>query len=306
VAVTTAHEALARVAAGLSVDPARLDERGRRAMAHAGALGAPVSEALAVLEARAVADADAERALRRATAQGRSVAVGLALAPPVLAPLLGVLLGTGVRAPLPVLVVAGLLWCTGVVTVRVLVGRAGRPRPAGRRAVALPVGLLLAGVVAVVFGPVAGGVVAVLAVALRVEPRDAPPGLAELLDLTALGLRVGLGAGPALRHAGSRLPALTDVAARVALWLELGAPGPPPALPGVAGLLALAVQEGRPVLPVVVRAADELRADELQQRLEAAERLPVQLTVPTTLLLLPAALLVVLAPVVTGLLDVLR
>ena len=88
--------------------------------------------------------------------------------------------------------------------------------------------------------------------------------------------------------------------------VELGAGTGPPCLPDLSAPLARAHRLGAPVLPVAERLAARLRTDALQRRLEAAERLPVQLTVPTTLLLLPAALLVVLAPVLDAALAPLR
>jgi hypothetical protein len=53
---------------------------------------------------------------------------------------------------------------------------------------------------------------------------------------------------------------------------------------------------GAPVGPVLRRLARDLRADELARVLAAAERLPAQLTVPATLLLLPASVLLIAAP----------
>ena len=57
---------------------------------------------------------------------------------------------------------------------------------------------------------------------------------------------------------------------------------------------------GAPAAPSLRRLARDLRGAELARVMAAAERLPAQLTVPTTLLLLPATLLLVGAPLVAS------
>lgn len=303
------HDALGRVAVGAALDPARLDERTRRALDLAGDLGAPAGDVLRAAAARADSDADAVRALRRASAQGRAVALGLALAPPALAPLLARLVspdgtafwtsGTGRL----VLLLAGVLWLLGVAVVVLLLRRAGgTPATPGAGG---GTGWLLLGALLAVSGRPLLGLLAGLP-ALRAGRPAPPSGRDELLELACVGLRAGLPLGHALRRAGGVLPHLSDAGARLALWLELGAAEEPPCLPDLAVPLARAHRLGAPVLPVAERLAARLRTDVLQRRLEAAERLPVQMTVPTTLLLLPAALLVVLAPVLDAALAPLR
>lgn len=321
------HDALGRVAVGTALDPSRLDERTRRALDLARDLGAPAVEVLRAADARAEADADATRALRRASAQGRAVALGLALAPPALAPLLARLVapaGTAFWASATgrvVLLLAGALWLLGVAVVLVLLRRAAADpsatrsgsrgatdSAAGGGAVTVAgggSGWLLVGAALAVSGRPLLGLLAGLP-ALRAGRPVPAPGRDELLELACVGLRAGLPLGHALRRAGGVLPHLSDAAARLALWLELGAVGEPPCLPDLAAPLARTHRLGAPVLPVAERLAAGLRAAALQRRLEAAERLPVQLTVPTTLLLLPAALLVVLAPVLDAALAPLR
>lgn len=303
------HDALGRVAVGAAVDPARLDGRTRRALDLARDLGAPAAEVLRAAAVRADADADATRALRRASAQGRAVAVGLALAPPVLAPLLARLVAPDGSAfwstslGRVVLLLAGALWLLGVAVVALLLRRAAND-PSGTAPGGGTGWLLLAAALAVSGRPLLGLLAGLPA--LRAGRPVPSPGRDELLELVCVGLRAGLPLGHALRRGGGVLPHLSDAAARLALWLELGAAGDPPCLPALAVPLARAHRLGAPVMPVAERLAGELRATALQRRLEAAEQLPVQLTVPTTLLLLPAALLVVLAPVLDAALAPLR
>ena len=107
--------ALARAAAGLPVDGAALPPRVASAVAVATELGAPL---VPVLEAALQVEAgrrDLLRAVEVATAEGRAVARGLVLAPPIVGPLTAVLV---TDAPLAV-------WAT----------------PVGRMVLALAVGL---------------------------------------------------------------------------------------------------------------------------------------------------------------------
>ncbi len=57
---------------------------------------------------------------------------------------------------------------------------------------------------------------------------------------------------------------------------------------------------GAPVGPALRRLAADVRADELARVLAAAERLPVRLTFPTALCLLPGTLLLIGAPIVSA------
>jgi len=98
---------------------------------------------------------------------------------------------------------------------------------------------------------------------------------------------------------------------RMALDLDLGIErdaraGEPDALVRIRDVITTASALGAPAAPTLRRLARDLRAGELARVMAASERLPAQLTVPTTLLLLPATLLLVGAPlVVSGLSGVL-
>lgn len=239
--------------------PDRPDDRTRRALGLAHELGAPVREVLAARTRRHEDELRASRRIRQATAQGRATAAGLLVAPVLLGPLFGRLVGSGPPSA-PVVVVAAGLWLVGALACWVLVRRAA-----------------------------------------RVAPGHAQQ--QELLDLTLLALRSGRAIGPALRAAGSRVPALADEAARLAWWLELGGHGSPPVQPALAPRLAAAWRAGTPLVPLLDAHAGRLRAEVESTQLERAERLAVQLTVPAALLLLPAALLVLLAPLVSALIG---
>jgi pilus assembly protein TadC len=65
-------------------------------------------------------------------------------------------------------------------------------------------------------------------------------------------------------------------------------------------VLTTAGEVGAPAAPTLRHLARDLRAAELARLMAAAERLPAQLTVPTTLLLLPVTLLLVGAPLVAS------
>ena len=254
-------------------DLAALPPRVRRGVRLARALGAPL---LPAVDAAGEAEEDvvrARRAVAVSTAQARTVAGGLTLAPLVLAPLVGRLAGVDVLA----------FYLSGP-------GRA-----------VLLVGMVLLG---------AGGLVARLLVANAARP--APDGgLEEAAELVAVALAGGAGTAAALRAVAEVLPEQSLRLRRLALDLDLGihrAPpaGAPPALARIHDTLMTASTLGAPAAPTLRRLARDLRAAELARVMAAVERLPAQLTVPTTLLLLPATLLLVGAPlVVAGLAEVL-
>lgn len=253
-----------------------LSPRVRRALVVADEVGAPL---LTALDAAAAAEDDAARAVRAvtvATAQARTVAVGLVLAPALLVPVIGRLAGADVVAfytggPGRAILVAGAaLLAAGGLASRALVRRAARTGASGPDAGLEEVVEL----VATALGGGAGPAAALRTVAARIDgavARHAPllRGLALALDL-GLDPATGAGRGPAA--AGS------DGADRLRTSL------------------ALAAEVGAPVAPVLRRLARDLRADDLARVLAAAERLPAQLTVPATLLLLPASVLLIAAP----------
>jgi Flp pilus assembly protein TadB len=320
-----------RAAAGVDLgDPERLTPRTRRAVSVATEVGAPLLDAL---DGAVAAEDDARRAARAvavASAQTRAVAGGLLLAPVVLVPGLGRLVGADLLAfyttPLGLGVGAvGLaLLLAGGLVVAGLVRRVGRATTGAA-------GPWLAAAVA---GVAAGGLVHPLAAvptvgALLVRARrrraalPAAPGVDEAADLVATALAGGVPPGEALRLAARELPEHASELRRLALELELGIEPDPMGEPGPAtaarpdavarpdaaarpeaGLtrlrlvLATATSVGAAAAPAARRLARDLRADDLARVLAAAERLPAQLTFPTALCLLPATLLLVGAPMV--------
>lgn len=255
--------AVARAEAGLAVELASLPTRARRAVALATRLGAP---RVAALQAAAAVERQADelqRSVRVASAEGRSVARALVLLPPVLGPAAALLVAAD---PLAV-------WSTGI----------------GRLVLVLAVVLWCCGAAVVrllVRSALRGG---------RRDPRG--PG-DELLELTAVALGAGLDLAAALRAAAD---AIGEDHTAVALWLELGARGEPPDGWAVCGpALAGARRDGVALVGLVRALADTARREQHQRALERAARLGARLTVPTTLLLLPAAVLIVAAPLLHG------
>ena len=276
--------------AGVPLGPElRLTPRVQRAVSVAQLVGSPL---LVAIEAAAAAEEDASRAVRAvavATAQSRTVALGLVLAPVLLVPAIGRLAGADV--------VAFYL------------------APGGRGILAVGLALLAAGAAS------ARGLVA------RVGRPDADAALEEAVELTATAIAGGSGTASALRTVAAVLPRQGEHLRRLALDLDLGtatldprtpsprlAPGStgsvtpgtrralravraePDALARLRGVIVTAAQVGAPSAGALARLARDLRAAELARVLAAAERLPAQLTFPTTLLLLPATVLLIAAP----------
>lgn len=327
---------LRAVAGGELGDPRGLPPRTRRALAVAGDAGAPISDAL---DGAAAAETDArraERAVAVASAQARAVAGGLLLAPLVLTPALGRLVGAdlvGFYTSAPGVLVGVLalaLYGVGAGLVVALVRRVGRvtARPARRRWLSgLVVGVLVWWALHPLLAPIAAAVV----VRTRTGG-EVVRGVDEAADLTATALAGGVSVPAALRSAAAHLPAMADRLHRLAFDLELGIgaasgtgtrPGSVPSsgtdrtaparqgsarqgsasgFERFAAVLATAVAMGAPVAVSLRRLASDLRADDLARVLAATERLPAQLTFPTALCLLPATILTIGAPVVaTGL-----
>lgn len=260
--------ALARAAAGLPVDDRGLPAPARRALQVADRLGAPRGPALEAAIATARDRTDLRQAVEVAAAEGRSVARVLVLAPPVLGPLTALLVSD---APFAV-------WTTGP----------------GRLVLLLAAVLWGAGWL-VVRGLVRRATTPPAAVADG--PDDA------VLDLVAVALAGGASVPHALRLAGPG----DGAAARVAMWFELGGRGPlPSGWDEVAHALALARADGVPLAGLVRALAADRRRDRHHLAMQAAARLGARLTLPTTLLLLPAAGLVVAAPLLHGVLQTLR
>ncbi len=267
VAATTDDVRL-RLLAGVPVgDVAGLPSRVRRGLLLARTIGAPL---LPAVDAAAAAEDDelrARRAVEVSTAQARTVARGLTLAPLALVPIIGRLAGVTV---LPFYL-----------------------SPAGR-------GVLLAGVALLA----TGGALARLLIVRAARPAPAAD-VEEVAELVAVALSGSAGTAAALRAAADVMPARGPRLRRLALDLDLGVrgtppPGEPDALVRLRDVLTAASELGAPAAPTLRRLAKDLRAAELARVMSAAERLPAQLTLPTTLLLLPATLLLVGAPLVAA------
>ena len=248
-------------------DVGGLPPRVQRGMSLARAIGAPL---LPAVDAAADAEDDelrARRAVAVSTAQARTVARGLTLAPLALVPMIGRLAGVDV----------------------VPFYRSGPGR-----------GVLIAGLVLLVVG----GALARLLIARASRPSTEVE-LEEAVELVAVALTGGVGTAAALRAVAEVLPGQSVRLRRLALDLDLGverAPSAaaPAALLRLRDVLVSANELGAPAAPTLRRLARDLRAAELARVMAAAERLPAQLTVPTTLLLLPATLLLVGAPLVAA------
>lgn len=303
-----------RVAAGARPD--RLDGLPpdvRPAVAVADRVGAALLPTLdaaadAHRQRRAVA-----RQVHTATAPARTVAVALVLLPVVAVPALARVLAidlaafytTGIGTVVGAVAVG--MWAAGAGAIVGLVVRAGRdPAPVGptpRVLAAAVVGWLLAG----------PWLAALAGLGARLlHRRVAPPphvALADACDLLAAALSAGLTVPAACREVAPHLPALADDLHRLAWQVELGRLRPGSATRGVpatcdrlAAVLADGLDAGGPLVPALRALAREVRAERGAAAESAALRLPARLTFPTALLLLPATVVAIGAPiVVTGL-----
>ncbi len=264
-ALTPTAAAQFRVVAGLPVDHTTLPRRARRALALADELGAPRGPVLAVIgEVERAARARHEE-LALALAGPRAVARGLVLAPPVVGPATALLVSDTPFA----------VWAT----------------TPGRFVAALAASLWLVGWVSVR-----------LLVRRAVSvPSTGGPDRDEVLELLAVAVAAGCPLTAATRRVGSVLRT-QDVAA-LGLWLQLGAVAAPPRGWEADGpTLAAAHQDGAPLVSVLRGLAAADRRERHHAAMGRIARLEPRLTLPTTLLLLPAAGLTVAAPLVHGLL----
>lgn len=282
-----------------------LPVRVRDAVTLARRMGAPVLPALDAALGALDDDRRRDRALRVATAQARAVAGGLLALPVVLVPGLGRLLdldllgfyrtGGGVA----VAAIAAALVVTAAVVTGLALRRATRPRPrAHTGSLAFPVLVTLAA--ASLAGPVvAAGVATVAAVLRQRSATRVPADLDAVVDLVATALAGGGSVGAALRAVADLGVGPTTELRRLALCHELGHPAPAGPLAPLAAVLVSSAEWGAPAVPTLQALARDLRAEALSEALAAAERLPAQLTFPTALCLLPAAVLLIGAPLVT-------
>lgn len=257
-----------RAARGLSVDTGDLSPRARRALRLADELGAPRGPALAAVAAVEEAETALRRQVEVASAGPRAVARGLVLAPPMVGPTTALLVSDDPFA----------VWAT----------------PLGRGVATVAVVLWLAG----------WTVVRALVRRAAAGPDVAGPARDEVLELVAIAVAAGSAVPAAVRRAGHLLDA--PGGDRFALWLELGARTPPPAgWEGAGPTVAAAVHDGVPLVPLLRGLAAAVRSDTQHEALRRAARLEARLALPTTLLLLPAAGLVVAAPLVHGIVAIL-
>ena len=227
------------VAAGVPpADADALPERCQRALRLADAVGAPMLDAVDAARA-AQDDVDAaRRAVAVASAQTRVVAAGLVVAPVVLVPGLGRLVGADLLAfygsglGLLVLAVGATLLAVGTVIVLLLVRRVDRARRAPRRSGgplatlgAVGAGGLTWTVLTPALAPLAA--LGVHHVVSQRSPARVPPsdGADEAADLAATALSGGVSASEALRLAADELPDLAGRLRRLAFGLELGMDG---------------------------------------------------------------------------------
>ena len=269
-AVTPAELARRRAEAGLPVDATALSSRARRALRLADELGAPRGPVLAAVASGEAAALALRREVEVAAAGPRAVARGLVLLPPLVGPATALLVTDDPFA----------VWTT-------------------------PLGHLL-GAAAVACW--LGGLVVVRLLVRRAAAAPSAPrhGAAadEVLDLLATAVAAGSAPSAAARRVG-RVTG-DDAPVRLALWLELGgATTPPDGWEDVGPSLIAAVRDGLPLVPLLRGLAAGVRRAEQHVALRRVARLEARLTLPTTLLLLPAAGLVVAAPLVHGLLGAL-
>jgi len=253
-------------------DVVSMPPRVRRGVTLARTLGAPLLPAIDAAAEAEDDDARARRAVEVSTAQARTVARGLTLAPLLMVPGIGGLAGVDTFA----------FYASGT----------------GRGVLGVGLALLAA-----------GGAFARLLIHRAARPsREAP--LEEVAELVAVALTSGVGPAAALREVAAVMPDQAGRLRRLALDLDLGitraprsrrtGPPEPAAIGRIREVLATASALGAPAAPTLRRLARDLRAAELARVMAAAERLPAQLTVPMTLLLLPATLLLVGAPLVAS------
>jgi hypothetical protein len=255
-----------QVAAGAAPELHGLGQRARRAVRLAQDVGAPIGPVL-----RAAADAEQQdraraRAVAIATAQSKFVGRGLVALPIVLVPALDLLLG------LPLLGFYG---------------------TAGGRAVG-SVALVIIGI---------GAVVTRWLVARVPRPgwRDPVRQDDEATDLLAAAVQAGLPAAAAARAVGQLREELAGMLAQGAMAMEHGRiPDSDTPVGQALLILQMADRVGAPAAPELVELAREQRAREEARVRERAERLPAQLTIPSVLLLLPATVLLLGAPIVAS------
>ncbi|MEX2324931.1 MAG: type II secretion system F family protein [Nitriliruptoraceae bacterium] len=241
---------------------AGVDQHVQRALAVAAASGAGAVAAVAAARDAADTRRDQERAVRVAAAQTRAVAAVLTLAPLTLSPVISALFGVDAFAFY-------------------------RQRPGS---------VVLIGALALTATGLA--IIRWLVRRIRSHADD------EVADLVATAMASGCTAATALRVVADSMPRHATALRASALGLQFGLrptdnwDEDSGTVSRITTALVAAETLGAPVIDVLRRLARQLRAEQLASVKAAAERLPAQLTFPTTLVLLPAGLMVVAAPVV--------
>lgn len=271
-------------------------------------VGAPVGLACDLCQRRLTDRIDVVRAIRVASAEARSVAGFLLLAPVVLLPLVATMLavpvwpfftrpfGQGVLAVAAAAYLVGfrvIHRMTRLLDAPVLLGRnrSGNWHVAAAVLVWVATSRWYAGVAA-------GLLLHVLS--KRHDRAGVTLGaLAFAADVSVVGIAAGMSVPVALRNASRQVPSVAAELRQLAFTLDGGVAPVPAAGPfGRLGDIAWrAHHDGAPAVPVMLQFAGQLRADERSELLARTARLPARLTVPTTLLFLPATVLVMVAPV---------
>jgi tight adherence protein C len=153
---------------------------------------------------------------------------------------------------------------------------------------------------------------------LRMQQTQLAADTPDVIDLLRLAVGSGLNLRLALAAAASRSPpswrpTLLTIDQRLALGepLVVSFDDAGRRLGDGAGrhllrVLAAAERDGTPLLPALTRLADDARVDRRRAGEEAARRLPVKLLFPLVLCVLPAFVLLALAPLLASALGSLR
>lgn len=299
-----------RAAVGLAVDERAASPRVARAIRVARTVGAPLVPAIDAALAAAADDRARHRALEVATAQARTVAIGLVAAPVVLVPLLSRIAGADLvafyRTPagrFPLILGVGLL-LVGAGMLHVLIDRAARPPGAATTSVVRPVVAFVVGLAVAGGWAAALAAIAVLAAGRRTRSASGRPSLDdEAVELVATAIDGGLTPASALRVAAGELPRHARDLRSLALELDHrrdGFAGGPDrhdtARSALGALLVASHRLGAPVVAALRDLGTRLRADQRAVALARVERLPAHLAFPTAILLLPGTVLLVGAP----------
>jgi len=288
-----------------------------RMLRFASQIGAPVTLAADLAHRRITDSADVSRSLAVASAEARSVAAFLLVAPVLLLPLTGRVLGIAIGnfftqpAGRIVLAVACLLYLAGFAVIWQLQRQLHAPVS---EAQSPPISrlLLVVTVVSVAGGWLAlAGVAATLFVLLQARKRPTEPVMLHDLAAAADVLVVAVTAGQSLPHAlegaAQIVPSVARQLRQIGFALACGVE--PQMGAGTLGQFATiawhAHHNGAQAAHVFRQFSAQIRADERAVLLARTSRLPARLTVPTTLFFLPATVLVMIAPVVAHGLTVL-